>query len=68
MDCYKNVQVTTLKKWRWQKKIMPNYTKWLNIKIVGTCTETSLQVWLQWHMYDYSFKKDEINAMPILVR
>jgi hypothetical protein len=35
--------------------------------MVGTCTKASLQVWLQWHIYDYSFKEDEINAMPILM-
>jgi hypothetical protein len=42
--------------------------QWLNTKMVGKCTKASLQVQLQWHIYDYSFKEDELNAMPILVR
>ncbi len=36
--------------------------------MVGICSKASLQVWLQWHIYDYSFKEDELNAMPILVQ
>ncbi len=42
--------------------------KWLDTKIVNTCTKTSLQVQLQWYIYDYSFKEDELNAIPILVQ
>ncbi len=36
-------------------------------KIVGMCTKASLQVRLQWHIYDYSFKKDELNPIGVIV-
>jgi hypothetical protein len=36
--------------------------------MVGTCIKVSLQARIQWHIYDYSFKEDELNAMPILVQ
>jgi len=41
--------------------------QWLDTKMVGTCTKASLQVQLQWHIYDYSSKEDELNVMPMLV-
>jgi hypothetical protein len=36
-------------------------------KMMGICIKVSLQVQLQWHIYDYLFEEDELNAMPILV-
>jgi len=33
----------------------------------GTCIKVSLQAWLQWLIYDYSFEEDELSVMPILV-
>ncbi len=41
--------------------------QWLDTKMVGTCIKASLQVQLQWHIYDYSSKEDELNAMSMLV-
>jgi hypothetical protein len=33
--------------------------------MVGTCTKASLQAWLQWHIYDYSFEEDELSDAHI---
>jgi len=33
----------------------------------GCMHKTSLQVQLQWHIYDYSFEENELNATPMLV-